>query len=251
MTRVALVTGGASGIGLACARVLAQEGVRVAICDRNEAQGREVAAAFEGHFVAADLRQREACQAAVEQTVAHFGQLDILINNAGFQHIDALPEFPDEVWQDMMALMLSAPFYLIKDAWAYLIRSGQGRVVNIGSAHSLTASPFKAGYVTAKHGLAGLTKVVALEGAEHGLTCNTVCPAYVRTPLVENQIADQARTRGISPEEVEQKVLLENVAIKKLLDPEDVGRYVAFLCSQTAWGITGSLQSIDLGWGAR
>lgn len=121
----------------------------------------------------------------------------------------------------------------------------------MGSAHSLTASPFKVGYVTAKHGLLGLMKVACLEGGEFGITCNTVCPAYVRTPLLERQIADQARTRGLRPEEVEQKVFLENTAIKRLLEPEDVGAYVAFLASEQAWGITGSVQSIDLGWTAR
>jgi len=251
MTRVALVTGGGSGIGRACAQALAGDGISVAVVDVNEAKGREVAEALGGLFVKADLISRQGCEAAVEETVAHFGALDILVNNAGFQHLDPLPDFPEDTWDDMIALMLTAPFLLTKYAWPHLIKSGGGRIVNIGSAHSLTASPYKVGYVTAKHGLLGLMRVAALEGGEHGLTCNTVCPAYVRTPLVENQIADQARTRGIPPEEVERKVLLENVAIKRLLEPEDVGRYVAFLCSEAAWGITGSVQTMDLGWTAR
>jgi len=151
----------------------------------------------------------------------------------------------------MIALMLSGPFLLTRYAWEHLKRSGHGRVIHMGSAHSLTASPFKVGYVTAKHGLLGLMRVTALEGGEHGITCNTVCPAYVRTPLVEKQIADQARTRGLEPSEVEQKVFLENVAVKRLLEPEDVAAYVAFLASEAAWGITGSAQMIDLGWTAR
>ncbi|MDQ3396943.1 MAG: 3-hydroxybutyrate dehydrogenase [Deinococcota bacterium] len=251
MKRVALVTGASSGIGLACARALASGGAQVMICDIDHAKGQEAADALEGGFVPADLTRREACRKAVDETVRTFGRLDILINNAGFQHIDPLPDFPEDTWDDMIALMLTAPFLLMKYAWPHLIASGQGRVVNIGSAHSLTASPYKAAYVTAKHGLLGLTRTAALEGGPFGLTVNTVCPAYVRTAIVEKQIADQSRTRGIRPEEVEEKVLLENVAIKKLLEPEDVASYVAYLCSPQAWGITGSAQTIDLGWTAR
>ncbi len=249
--RVALVTGGSSGIGRACAEALAKDGVQVAVVDINPEGGLEVAADLGGLFVSANLSARPECKKAVEETVAHYGRLDILVNNAGFQHLDPLPDFPEDTWDDMMALMLTAPFLLTKYAWPYLIQSGGGRIINIGSAHSLTASPYKVGYVTAKHGLLGLMRVAALEGGEHGLTCNTVCPAYVRTPLVEKQIADQARTRGIRPEEVERRVLLEHTAIKRLLEPEDVGRYVAFLASEAAWGITGSVQTMDLGWTAR
>lgn len=249
--RVALVTGAASGIGRACAEALHHQGIQVAIIDVDPDKGTEVASNLGGLFVNADLSSRAGCKLAVEETVQRFGRLDIIVNNAGFQHIDPVPDFPEDTWDDMMNLMLTAPFLLTKYAWEHLIASGHGRVVNIGSAHSLTASPFKVGYVTAKHGLLGFMKVVALEGGAHGLTCNTICPAYVRTPLVERQIADQARTRGIRPEEVEEKVLLENVAIKKLLEPQDVAHYVAFLCSREAWGITGSVQSIDLGWTAK
>ena len=249
--RVALVTGGSSGIGRACAEALSRDRIRVAVVDINPEGGREVAADLGGLFVSANLSARADCKKAVEETVAHYGRLDILVNNAGFQHLDPLPDFPEDTWDDMMALMLTAPFLLTKYAWSHLIKSGEGRIINIGSAHSLTASPYKVGYVTAKHGLLGLMRVAALEGGEHGLTCNTVCPAYVRTPLVEKQIADQARTRGIRPEEVEKKVLLEHTAIKRLLEPEDVGRYVAFLASEAAWGITGSVQTMDLGWTAR
>ncbi len=249
--RVALVTGGSSGIGRACAETLSRDGIRVAVVDINPEGGREVAADLDGLFVSANLSARADCKKAVEETVTHYGRLDILVNNAGFQHLDPLPDFPEDTWDDMMALMLTAPFLLTKYAWPYLIMSGEGRIINIGSAHSLTASPYKVGYVTAKHGLLGLMRVAALEGGEFGLTCNTVCPAYVRTPLVEKQIADQARTRGIRPEEVERKVLLEHTAIKRLLEPEDVGRYVAFLASEAAWGITGSVQTMDLGWTAR
>jgi len=249
--RVALVTGGASGIGLACARALADAGHGVAIVDVDAARGAEQAAALGAAFVQADLTSREGCRHAVESTVAELGALDILVCNAGFQHLDPIPDFPEDTWDTMMALMLTSPFLLTRYAWDHLKRTGHGRIIHMGSAHSLTASPFKVGYVTAKHGLLGLTRVTALEGGDVGITCNTVCPAYVRTPLVEKQIADQARTRGIAPAEVEQKVFLENVAVKRLLEPEDVAAYVAFLASEAAWGITGGVQTIDLGWTAR
>jgi 3-hydroxybutyrate dehydrogenase len=249
--RVALVTGGASGIGLACARALADAGHGVAIVDVDQVKGTERASELGAIFVQADLTSREGCRSAVERTVAELGGLDILVCNAGFQHIDPIPDFPEDTWDSMMALMLTSPFLLTRYAWDHLKKSGQGRIVHMGSAHSLTASPYKVGYVTAKHGLLGLTRVTALEGGEHGITCNTVCPSYVRTPLVEKQIADQARTRGIDPSDVEQKVFLENVAIKRMLEPEDVAAYVAFLASEAAWGITGSVQTIDQGWSAR
>jgi 3-hydroxybutyrate dehydrogenase len=251
MERVALVTGGSSGIGLASARALQARGHKVSIVDINAETGQAIAISEGIHFVEADLSTQAGCKHAVDDTVQALGGLDILVNNAGFQHINPIPDFPEQTWDKLIALMLTAPFLLTKYAWAYLIRSGHGRVVHIGSAHSLTASPYKVGYVTAKHGLLGLMRVTALEGGEHGLTCNTVCPAYVRTPLVKKQIADQAKSRGIAESEVEEKVFLENVAIKKLLEPEDVGNYVAFLCSEEAWGITGSVQTMDLGWTAK
>ena len=250
MTRIALITGGSSGIGKACAEALSKDGIKVAIADIDEEKGQEVANELDGIFISSDLTSREGCKEAVDKTVEHYEGLDILVNNAGFQNIDPIPDFPEDTWDDMLSLMLTAPFLLSKYAWAHLIKSGQGRIVNIGSAHSLVASPYKVAYITAKHGLMGFTKVAALEGGEHGVTCNTVCPAYVRTPLVEKQIEDQAKTRGIRPEEVEEKVLLEHTAIKKLLEPEDVGGYVSYLCSEGAWGITGTAQTMDLGWTA-
>jgi 3-hydroxybutyrate dehydrogenase len=250
MNRIAVITGGASGIGAACAELLVTE-CAVVIVDVDEVKGLELAQKLNGHFIKADLSKREDCRRIVEETVKHFGGLDILINNAGFQHIDAIKDFPEDTWETMLAVMLTAPFLLTKYAWDYLAKSGQGRVINIGSVHSLVASPFKSAYVTAKHGLLGFTKTVALEGAPFGLTCNTICPAYVRTPLVEKQIVDQARTRGISESEVEEKVFLEPVAIKRMLGPADVAAYVAFLASEKSWAITGSVQTIDAGWTAK
>ncbi len=250
MKPVALITGGSSGIGRACAEMLALEN-QVVIADLNQTQGQALASTLGGLYIQADLSEPEDYKNIIEETVKHFGGLDIIVNNAGFQHIDPVSDFPVEVWDKMLKVMLTAPFLLIKYAWPYLIKSGQGRIINIGSAHSLVASPYKVGYVTVKHGLLGLTKVVALEGAPYGLTCNTVCPAYVKTPLVEKQLSDQARTRGISEAEVEEKVFLEPAAIKKMLEPKDVANYVKFLASKEAWGITGTVQSMDLGWTAR
>lgn len=248
--RVALVTGAASGIGLACARALAAAGHEVAVVDRDEAGGSAAAAELGGLFLAADLTRQDACKRVVDETVAALGGLDVLVNVAGFQHIAALPDFPEDVWDTMLALMLRAPFLLTRYAWEALGRSGSGRVIHMGSAHSLVASPYKAAYVSAKHGLLGLMRATALEGGASGITCNTVCPAYVRTPLVEGQIEDQARTRGIPAADVERDVFLANVAIKRMLEPEDVASLVAFLASEAAWGITGSVQTMDLGWTA-
>jgi 3-hydroxybutyrate dehydrogenase len=249
MKPVALITGGLSGIGKACVEALAEDS-RVVVADLGQ-NNQEIAKYVDGFFIQADLSKADDCKRAIEETVKHFGALDIIVNNAGFQHIDPIADFPEDIWDTMLQVMLTAPFLLIKYAWPQLIKSGQGRIINIGSAHSLVASPYKIAYVTAKHGLLGLTKVVALEGASFGLTCNTICPAYVRTPLVEKQLADQARTRGISESEVEEKVFLEPAAIKKMLEPHDVANYVKFLASKEAWGITGTVQSMDLGWTAR
>lgn len=249
--RVALVTGGASGIGLACAGRLIADGLQVAVVDLPGDQAAANAAAIGARFVAADLTLDGACETVVGRVADGPGGLDVLVCSAGYQHIDPIEEFPAERWRHMLELMLTAPFLLTKHAWPYLTRSGTGRIVHIGSAHSLTASPFKSAYVSAKHGLVGLARTTALEGGPHGLTCNVVAPGYVRTPLVEKQIADQARTRGIPVSEVEEKVFLENAAVKRLLEPEDVAGLVSWLVSEAAWGVTGSVQSIDMGWTAR
>lgn len=249
--RVALVTGAASGIGLACAERLLADGYRVMMTDVNEAALAAQAGRLGAGHVGGDLTESAACEQAVAACVAEFGGVDVLVCNAGVQHIDAIVDFPEEHWNRLLALMLTAPFLLTKYAWPHLIRTPRGRIVHIGSAHSLVASPYKAAYVSAKHGLVGLAKVTALEGGGHGLTCNVVAPAYVRTPLVERQVADQARTRGISSADVEEQVFLAEVAIKRMLEPSDVANVVAYLAAPEAWAITGSVQSVDLGWTAR
>ncbi|MGY2895049.1 3-hydroxybutyrate dehydrogenase [Deinococcus sp. UYEF24] len=249
--RTALVTGGASGIGLACARRLQADGLRVAVLDLDRPEARDVARQHGLGFVGADLSRRTDTVEAVGAAVELLGGLDVLVNNAGFQHIEPIVSFPEDTWDTMLHVMLTAPFLLIKHAWPFLVQGGQGRVVNIASIHAQVASPYKAAYVSAKHGLIGLTRTAALEGAEHGLTVNAVCPAYVRTALVERQIADQARTRGVSESEVMSAVMLESAAIKRLLEADDVAALLSYVVSPAAWGMTGSVLNLDLGWTAR
>jgi 3-hydroxybutyrate dehydrogenase len=247
-TRVAIVTGAASGIGRATAEALARQGSQVVIADLNPEAGQAAAAAIGGQFVAADLAQRADCRRLVDETISRYGRIDILVNNAGFQHIDPIEDFPEDTWNTMLAVMLTAPFLLTRYVWPAMKAQGWGRIVNISSVLGLVAAPFKAGYVTAKHGLIGLTRTAALEGGKYGITANALCPAYVRTPLLEGQIADQARTRGIAPEEVVEKVMLEPTAIKRLIEPAEVAALVAYLCSDAAAVVTGAAWTIDLGW---
>jgi 3-hydroxybutyrate dehydrogenase len=249
-THVAIVTGAASGIGRACAETLARQGAQVVVSDVDVAQGQAIARAIGGVFVEADLSRRAACRHLVDETIERFGKVDILVNNGGFQSINALEDFPEDTWESMLAVMLTAPFLLSKYAWPSMQAQGWGRIVNIGSVHSLRASPFKVGYVSAKHGLLGMTRTLALEGGPDGITVNLLCPAYVRTPLVEKQIADQARTRGISAEEVVEKVMLAPAAIKRLIEPGEVADLVVYLCSESARSVTGADWALDLGWTA-
>jgi len=249
--KVAIVTGGAGGIGLAIAERLAADGARVIIGDMLGDAGRAASRAIGGLFVEGDLSLQDDCSALVEQAMAAHGAVDILVNNAGFQSIHPLEDFPEEVWNRMMAVMLTAPFLLTKYVWPSMMARRWGRVVNIASIHGLVASPHKSGYVTAKHGLIGLTRAAALEGGPHGITVNAICPAYVRTPLVQDQIAAQARARGLSEDEVVEKVMLEPAAVKRLIEPEEVAGLAAFLSTDEAGAITGATMQIDLGWTAR
>jgi 3-hydroxybutyrate dehydrogenase len=249
--RVALVTGAASGIGLAIARDLAARGARVTLSDNDVDAGQAAAAEIPGaRFSAADLSDPEASRWLVTDTVAALGRVDILVNNAGIQHVSSITEFPEAQWRRIIEIMLTSPFILTKAALPGMYERGWGRVVNIASVHALRASPYKSAYVAAKHGLLGLTRVTALEGAEQGVTCNAVCPSYVRTPLIEKQIADQARIHGIPESEVVEKIMVAEAPIRRLLEPSEVAGFVGYLCSDDASGITGSAQMIDCGWTA-
>jgi 3-hydroxybutyrate dehydrogenase len=249
--KVAIVTGAASGIGLACAERLARDGCAVVLADVNERAGSEHAKQLNGSFVAADLSQREGCKKLVDKTLRLHGTVHILVNNAGFQHVSPIEDFPEDQWERMISLMLTAPFLLTRYCWPAMKKQKWGRVLNIGSIHALVASPFKVGYIAAKHGLVGITKTAALEGGEHGITVNAICPAYVRTPLVDNQISDQAKANRMSPEEVIEKVMLAPAAVKRLIEPAEVADFAAYLCSDAAGVITGAALTMDLGWTAR
>jgi len=251
MSRVAIVTGAASGIGLACAERLAADGMKVVLADVNEKSGAEHAKRLGGLFVAADLASRDGCRNLVDQALKACGTVHVLVNNAGFQHVSPLEDFPEDQWEKMLSLMLTAPFLLTRYCWPAMKQQKWGRVVNIASIHALVASPFKVGYISAKHGLIGLTRTAALEGGEHGITVNAICPAYVRTPLVDSQIADQAKANRMSPDEVIEKIMLAPAAVKRLIEPREVAGFVAYLCGDAAGTITGAALTMDLGWTAR
>jgi 3-hydroxybutyrate dehydrogenase len=242
--RRALVTGAASGIGAALARRLVGDGAQVVAVDRDKTGldqlAREVAAVEPVPCDLSDLTAVDALPAEV----------DVLVNNAGLQHVAPIPEFDPDRFSLILRVMLEAPFRLARRALPHMYARGWGRVINISSVHGLRASPFKSAYVSAKHGLEGLSKVIALEGAEHGVTSNCLDPAYVRTPLVERQIADQARTHGIDPGEVVERVMLAPAAVKRLVEPDEVAELAAVLYGPASASITGTSLSMDGGWTA-
>ncbi|MDZ8172264.1 3-hydroxybutyrate dehydrogenase [Microbacterium xanthum] len=240
----ALVTGGASGIGLACAEAFAARGADVTIADLNADAAAETADRLGGRSWAVDLSDT----AALDDLRL---EVDILVNNAGVQRVAALPDFAPDDFRLLLRLMLEAPFLLVRAALPHMYERGWGRVINISSAHGLRASAYKSAYVSAKHGLEGLSKVTALEGAGHGVTSNCINPAYVRTPLVEKQIADQARAHGIDESEVVEKIMLTETAVKRLIEPEEVGSLAAWLAGPDAGMVTGASYTMDGGWTAR
>jgi 3-hydroxybutyrate dehydrogenase len=242
--RSALVTGAASGIGRACAGRLAQAGAAVTVLDLDGDVARRVAGEIGGEALQADLSDYEVLNSLGVDA-------DIIVNNAGLQHVAPIEEFPPEQFSLILRIMLEAPFRIVQKALPEMYEKGWGRIVNISSVHGLRASPYKSAYVSAKHGLEGLSKTIALEGGPKGVTSNCINPAYVKTPLVERQIADQARTHGIPEDEVIEKIMLTEPVIKRLIEPEEVAEMAVFLCSKEASFVNGSSIVMDGGWTAR
>lgn len=242
--RRAIVTGGASGIGRAIAEALAARGAYVTVADRDADAAEQVAASVGGEAWVVDFDDTRALDELDLDP-------DILVNNAGLQVVTPIHEYDPEVFRRIQRIMLETPFLLIRAALPGMYARGWGRIINVSSAHGLRASAFKVAYVTAKHGLEGLSKVTALEGGPHGVTSNCINPAYVRTPLVEKQIADQARAHGIPESEVVEKIMLAGIAVKRLIEPSEVGSLAAWLASDDAGMVTGASYTMDGGWTAR
>ncbi|MFD5213665.1 3-hydroxybutyrate dehydrogenase [Microbacterium sp. NPDC058345] len=247
--RRALVTGGAGGIGRAVAQALAARGAHVVVADSDAAGCAAVAEEVGGSAWAVDLLDPAAL--VDERLAAELADVDILVNNAGIQHVSPIQDFDPPEFRRILTLMLEVPFLLIRAALPHMYTRGFGRIINVSSVHGLRASPYKVAYVTAKHGLEGLSKVTALEGGEHGVTSNCVNPGYVRTPLVERQLADQARVHGIPEAEVLERIMLTESAIKRLVEPAEVASLVAWLASDEASMVTGASYTMDGGWSAR
>jgi 3-hydroxybutyrate dehydrogenase len=245
VNRRAIVTGAASGIGRAVAQALADDGAQVLAVDL------EPDPAGPGEPFAADLTTRDGNRAAVERAVAAFGGLDTIVANAGFQHVAPIAEFDEDRWDALLAILLTSPFLLARYGWEQLAAAGEGRFIAIASAHALVASPFKAGYVSAKHGVLGLVKTLALEGAEQGITATAICPGFVRTPLVEGQLAAQAEAHGVPEEQVLEDVILAPHVVKRLIEPEEVADAVRFLLGPAGAAFTGAPFVMDAGWTAR
>jgi len=243
--RSAIVTGAAGGIGRAIADRLIADGWAVLAVDLEPDDDGP------GVPYAADLTTREGNRGAVEAALERFGRLDTIVANAGFQHVSPIAEFDEDRWDALLAILLTSPFLLARYGWEALRDSGDGRFVVIASAHALAASPFKAGYVSAKHGVLGLVKTLALEGADDNIAATAVCPGYVRTPLVERQVADQARAHGLAEDRVLEEVILAPHAVKRLVEPAEVADVVAFLLGPTGATLTGTPVTMDQGWTAR
>lgn len=248
--KVCVITGAAGGIGLATTEVFIMDGAKVVMADITGETLEREANRLGQDFLRTDLTKQKECKGLIEYALRKHSKVDILVNIAGIQTVSPIDEFPEDKWETMLSLMLTAPFLLTKYVWPTMKAQGWGRIINLNSIHGLVASEFKAAYVSAKHGLGGLTKVAALEGARYGITVNSICPSYVKTPLVEKQISDQAKAHDIPDEQVISEIMLQKAAIKKILEPKDVGDLAKFLCSDTAACITGTMLPIDCGWTA-
>jgi len=251
----AIVTGSTSGIGLGIARGLAEQGADVMLNGFGDANEIEFTRAelqrqygVKVRYSNADMSQPDQIRAMAELARAEFGKIDIIVNNAGIQHVAPVEDFPDAKWDAVVAINLSSAFHLIKAVVPEMKARRFGRIINIASAHGLTASPFKAAYVSAKHGMVGLSRTVAVEVAEHGITCNTICPGYVKTPLVDKQIADQAKAHGISPEDVVRDVMLVHQPRKEFVKVEELAALAVFLASDAAASMTANAIAMDGGW---
>ena len=256
MPKTAIITGSTSGIGLGLAQAFAANGYNL-VFNGLEKNGAEIAAevakenGIEAFFSPANMLKPEMVREMVTLAEARFGQVDVLINNAGVQHVAPIDEFPEAKWDLIIGVNLSSAFHTSKAVWPGMKKRGFGRIINIASVHGLRASEYKAAYVAAKHGIIGLTKVLALEGAPLGITCNAICPGYVRTPLVEGQIAGQARSHGLSEQEVVEKVMLKKQAVKAFIDVELLAELAIFLASKEAKTLTGAALPVDGGWSAQ
>lgn len=256
--RSALVTGSTSGIGLGIATALAESGMNVMLNGFGDPQQieqlrkqLEESCGVQVRYSDADMTRPEQIRAMIDAAEAAFGQIDVLVNNAGIQHVQPIEEFPSDKWDAIIAINLSSAFHCIKHCLAGMKARGWGRIINVASAHGLVASPYKSAYVAAKHGLVGLTKTVALEAAEFGVTVNAICPGYVLTPLVEQQIPATAKARGITEAEVKRDVLLQAQPTKKFVEVEQLGALCLFLCSDAAASMTGGALPVDGGWTAQ
>lgn len=254
--KVGIVTGSASGIGLAIAEAFAKEGANLTIADLNEVGGKEVEEGIQklgrdALFVKTNIAKREDCKRLIDQTVKRFGRIDILVNNAGLQHVAPITDFLEDKWDLLIGVMLTGAFLCTKYALPHMISQKSGRIINMSSIHGLIGAKFKSAYVSAKHGIIGLTKVTALEMLEQGITANAICPTFVRTPLVDKQIDDQAKAYSIPREEVLEKVILAEAPMKRMLEPEEVAELAVYLASDLARNVTGAAIPIDEGWTAQ